>query len=204
MTVIRDYPNDSLLFAEGAPPATPASGHVRIYAGVSGGMYAIDDAGVSTPMTGGGGGGGSGDVTGPASSVADRISVFSGTSGKVLKDGGVTVADLYFDVIAAPTISGGTVTLNCNSGKTRNFTVAMTANATLAVSGLSPAGRVTEFEAHIKQDGTGSRTLTLPVSFKPLGESDTAISSAANSVTILSAKTFDAGTSWQYAMQDSA
>lgn len=35
-----------------------------------------------------------GDVTGPASSVADRLAVFNGTTGKLIKDGGVAVADL--------------------------------------------------------------------------------------------------------------
>ena len=80
----------------------------------------------------------------------------------------------------------------------------MTANATLAVSSLAGAGKVTEFEMQVTQDATGARTLTLPASFKALGGSDTAISTAANSVTILSAKTFDAGTTWRYAMQESA
>jgi len=151
-----------------------------------------------------GGGGGSGDVVGPATSVADRIAVFSGATGKLLKDGGLTVADLYFDSVSAPAISAGTVTLNCNGGTVRNFTIAMTANATLAVSNLAASGRVTEFECQIAQDATGGRALTLPASFKALGGSDTAIAGAASSVTILSAKTFDNGTTWRYAMQESA
>ena len=49
---------------------------------------------------------------------------------------------------------------------------------------------------------TGGRTLTLPASFKALGGSDTAIASAAGAKTVLSAKTFDGGTSWVYAMQE--
>jgi len=39
-------------------------------------------------------GSGAGDVTGPASAVADRIAVYSGTTGKVIKDGGALIADL--------------------------------------------------------------------------------------------------------------
>lgn len=144
-----------------------------------------------------------GDVVGPASATADRIAVFDGGTGKLLKDGGLAVADLYFDTISAPAISAGTVTLNCNGGRVRNFTIALTANAALAVSNLAAAGRVTEFEVQITQDATGSRTLTLPASFKALGGSDTAIASAANAATILSAKTFDNGTTWRYAMQES-
>lgn len=143
-----------------------------------------------------------GDVTGPAGAAADRIAVFDGATGKLIKDGGLTVADLYFDTISAPAISSGTVTLNCDSGRVRNFTVSMTDNATLAVSNLTAAGRVTEFECLIAQDATGSRTLTLPASFRPLGGSDTAIAAAAGAKTVLSAKTFDAGTTWVYAMQE--
>lgn len=41
-----------------------------------------------------GGGGGTGDVVGPASSVADHLSVFDGTTGKLLKDGGKTIAEV--------------------------------------------------------------------------------------------------------------
>lgn len=37
---------------------------------------------------------GSGDVVGPASSVADRIAVFNGLTGKLLKDGGKTLAEV--------------------------------------------------------------------------------------------------------------
>lgn len=108
------------------------------------------------------------------------------------------------DGVTAAAVSAGTVTIDCAGGTARNFTVTMTANAALAVSNLAAGGRVTEFEVQITQDATGSRTLTLPASFKALGGSDTAISAAANSVTILSAKTFDAGTTWRYAMQESA
>ena len=143
-----------------------------------------------------------GDVVGPASATADRIAVFNGATGKLIKDGGLTIANLYFDSVTAATISAGTVTLNCNGGRVRNFTVSMTASATLAVSNLAPAGRVTEFECLITQDATGARTLTLPASFRPLGGSDTAIAAAAGAKTVLSAKTFDAGTTWVYAMQE--
>lgn len=193
-----------VILAEGLAPDVPDSGTVKIYAKTDGLVYSMDDAGTETPLSGGGGGGGSGDVVGPASATTNRISVFDGTTGKLIKDGGMTIADLYFDSVTPATISAGTVTLNCNGGRARNFTIALTDNATLVVSNLAPAGRMTEFEVQITQDATGNRTLTLPGSFKALGGSDTAISAVANSVTILSAKTFDAGTTWRYAMQESA
>lgn len=108
------------------------------------------------------------------------------------------------DPVVAVVISGGTATLDCGAGLSRNFTLALIGNATLAVSNLAGTGKVTEFELQITQDGTGGRTLALPASFKALGGSDTAISSPAHTVTILSAKTFDNGTTWRYAMQESA
>ncbi|HTM76588.1 MAG TPA: hypothetical protein VL133_03025, partial [Devosia sp.] len=37
---------------------------------------------------------GTGDVVGPSGAVADRIATFDGTTGKLLKDGGKTIADL--------------------------------------------------------------------------------------------------------------
>ena len=108
------------------------------------------------------------------------------------------------DPVAAVSIVSGTATVDCGAGLAKNFTLALTANATLAVSNLAGAGKISELELQITQDATGSRTLALPASFKALGGSDTTISAAANSVTILSAKTFDNGTTWRYAMQESA
>ena len=51
MTKIVDYANESLLFAEGAAPGTPAAGQVRIYAKADGLLYSKDDAGVETPVS---------------------------------------------------------------------------------------------------------------------------------------------------------
>lgn len=45
-------------------------------------------------IEGTGGGGGTGNVVGPSSSVNNRLAVFGDTTGKVLADGGVTIADL--------------------------------------------------------------------------------------------------------------
>lgn len=42
----------------------------------------------------GGGGGGSGDVTGPSSAVTLDIAIFNGTTGKIIKDSGVSIAAL--------------------------------------------------------------------------------------------------------------
>lgn len=101
------------------------------------------------------------------------------------------------------TNSSGTVTVDCSLGS--SFTITLAANVTtLTLSNLNGSGFVTEVEIEIKQNGTGGFTFALPAAFKALGGSDTAIASAASSVTVLSAKTFDNGTTWRYAMQESA
>lgn len=47
-----------VILSEGAAPATPATGQVKMYAKADGLLYSKDDAGVETPLSGGGGGGG--------------------------------------------------------------------------------------------------------------------------------------------------
>lgn len=101
-------------------------------------------------------------------------------------------------------LASGIATVDCGHGLYRNHVLTLTANATLALSNLAPAGFATEGEIRIVQDATGSRTLTLPAAFKALGGSDTAIARAANKVTVLSFKTVNDGTTVEYAMQESA
>lgn len=100
-------------------------------------------------------------------------------------------------------ISSGVVNIDLALGQ--NFTLTLSANVTsITFSNLPGAGFAAEIELQISQDATGSRTLALPAAFKALGGSDTAIAPAANAVTVLSAKSFDNGSTWRYAMQESA
>lgn len=46
-----------------------------------------------------------GDVAGPSASIADRIAVFNGTTGKIIKDGGKLLSDLV-QVAGAQTVAG--------------------------------------------------------------------------------------------------
>lgn len=108
-----------------------------------------------------------------------------------------------FRPVNALAIASGVVNVDLSLGQ--NFTLALSANVTsITFSNLPSAGFASEIEIQITQDATGSRTLALPASFKALGGSDTSIASAANAVTVLSAKTFDNGASWCYAMQERA
>lgn len=45
--------------------------------------------------------GGTGDVVGPASSVDDRVATFDGVTGKLLQDGGKSIATIVSDAVAA-------------------------------------------------------------------------------------------------------
>lgn len=49
---------------------------------------------------------GSGDVSGPASSVDDRIATFDGLTGKIIQDGGQTIAEVIAAAVASVTPSG--------------------------------------------------------------------------------------------------
>lgn len=136
-------------------------------------------------------------VTDVVNAGAGTVSSVNGQSGAVVLDDGDVKS-----VVTALT-SGTTVTVDCSLG--RNFTLTLWHNVgTLTLSNLAGSGYATEIEIEIKQDGTGGWTFALPASFKALGGSDTAIAAAANAVTVLSAKTFDNGTTWRYAMQESA
>lgn len=65
--------------AAGTGIAVPQGAHVTLYA---------DGVNVENPVTAGAG---SGDVVGPASSVNGKVAIFSGTTGKLLSDSGVTL-----------------------------------------------------------------------------------------------------------------
>lgn len=83
--------NDVNLTEQSADPTPPASGTQIIYA-KSGGVFVEDSAGSVTGPLGAGGGGG--DVTGPGSSTNNDIATFSGTTGKIIQDGGAKISDL--------------------------------------------------------------------------------------------------------------
>ncbi len=100
--------------------------------------------------------------------------------------------------------SSGTLTLDFDSKDKRIFTTTLTENvSTLTLANLPGSGFI-EYEIHITQNGTGGYTVALPASHKALGGSDTAVASAASAVTVLAASSVNGGTTWRYAMQESA
>lgn len=107
--------------------------------------------------------------------------------------------------VATPTISSGVLTLDFGGTSFYAGVVTLTSSVTsLVLTNLPGSGNFAEYELHIVQDGTGGRTFAIPSSHKGLGGTATAIGSAANAVTVLSAATVNNGTTWRFAMQVSA
>lgn len=110
------------------------------------------------------GGGGSGDVVGPSSSVNDRIAVFDGTTGKLLKDGGRTIPSLRSPAVQS-VASAGTVTPTF-----ANDLVKITAQAA-ALTLANPSGTAIDgvgIVIRIKDDGT-ARAITYGAQYRAIG-----------------------------------
>ncbi|PID30170.1 hypothetical protein CR983_03140 [Candidatus Saccharibacteria bacterium] len=70
----------------------------------------------------------------------------------------------------------------------------LTGNTTLSVTGAE-AGKACAFTLYVKQDGTGSRTLSLPT-IKWAGGTVPSISTNANAVDVFVIETLDGGSTW--------
>lgn len=68
--------------------------------------------------------GSSGDVVGPASSIADRVVTFDGTTGKLIKDGGTLLADLALKTYVDSAINGLSWKQSVRAATTANGTLA--------------------------------------------------------------------------------
>lgn len=78
------------------------------------------------------GGAGTGDVIGPASAVDDRIATFDGTTGKLIQDGGSTIAGVLASALAAAkALFPGVLTTNLLADGATAFYAAVTAKAIL-------------------------------------------------------------------------
>lgn len=134
----------------GAPTRLPIGSDGQLL-GVSGGALAYVSAG-------------SGDVVGPATSVADRISVFDGTTGELLKDGGKTIAELRAPAIQSVT-SSATVTPTFSDDM-----VKITAQAA-ALSLANPTGTAIPglgMVIRIKDNGT-ARAISYGTQYRAIG-----------------------------------
>ena len=135
---------------------TPATDKATIFLDSADGLPKYkDDTGTTHTLKGDDGTPGTGDVDGPASAVDSRIAVFDGTTGKLLKDGGKTIADNVNPSINS-TVTSNTITPTGTNDLLR--ATGLSAGLTIANPAATPAdgwGLVAE----LKDDGT-TRTLT--------------------------------------------
>ncbi len=96
-----------------------------------------------------------------------------------------------------------TLQVHGNTGSTETFsastaevhTATLDSNCTFTFSGSS-AGVAVNMELHLKQDGTGGRTVTWPASVKWVNGVVPALSSGANITDRFIFQTVDNGTTW--------
>ncbi len=129
----------------------------------------------------------------------------------VSKPGLVQLAGDLGGTATAPTVpgaakanGGGQETLVTNSTVTGSYTVnlangnvfslTLTGNTTLAFSG-AVAGKACSFSLYIKQDATGSRTITWPSGIKWSGGAPS-LTTTANALDIFVLESLDGGTTW--------
>ena len=135
--------------------------------------------------------------TGWLKQVGSDVRRYTGTAWVVVTGGGGGSAR---DAVTALSISTGVVNIDCALGDF--FTLSLTANVTsITFTNLPASGKAVSLAVRMQQDGTGSRTVALPASFKATTGSDTAVQSAANAWTLLTLTTFDQGTRWEYTMR---
>lgn len=147
-----------LILTKGAAPPTPDAGTVKVYAKTDGAVYAMDDTGAETPL--GGGGGGSGDVVGPAGAVDNRIAVFDGATGKAIKDGGATVAELVAEARVSPeNVQTGTAYTLVLADAFKLVAMDNAAANTLTVPPNSTVAFPVGTRIDLSQDGAGQTTI---------------------------------------------
>jgi hypothetical protein len=97
------------------------------------------------------------------------------------------------ETVATNSSATGAVTLNLTNGNV--FSLTLTGNVTLTFSGAS-AGKACSFAVYLKQDSTGSRTITWPSGVKWSGAVAPVLSTAANALDVVVFESLDGGTTW--------
>jgi hypothetical protein len=97
------------------------------------------------------------------------------------------------DVISVVAASGSTETLDLDDGNVHDVT--LTANCTLTLTGATN-GVSCDLSILLRQDGTGSRTVTWPASVEWVGDAAPTLQTAASSWDWVHLRTLDGGTTW--------
>ena len=97
------------------------------------------------------------------------------------------------EILSTNATAGATPSINLANGNVHNVT--LTANATFTFTGAT-SGVACSFSLFLRQDATGSRTVTWPSSVKWPGGVAPTLSTAANKVDLLVFTTLEGGTTW--------
>jgi len=135
--------------------------------------------------------------SGAVSSVAGR------TGAVVLAESDITNLSTDLASKAQATNGGMEAAVIANSGSSyainlanaNLFSLTLTANCTFTLSGAT-AGKSCSVTVMLKQDGTGSRTVTWPSSVKWSGGTAPTLTATANKVDFVSILSVDGGTTW--------
>ena len=129
-------------------------------------------------------------------------------TGDTLRDAFVKLNDSVSDLVArtGPVTALGSISgplaINAAGARAASVTATLTGNVTLAPANI-PAGVLAIYTVMVKQDATGTRTITYPVGTTHLNGGDGSINPDANSVSIITLVTADGGTTWQASVADS-
>ena len=132
------------------------------------------------------GGGSSGDVTVNLAIDAEVAAADQIISRPVFKD--------YGETAVTNATSGATETLDLESGNV--FDLTLTANCTITLSNPPASGTSGSFTLILRQDGTGSRTVTWPASVDWASATAPTLTTDASAVDVLTFMTVDGGTVW--------
>lgn len=133
----------------------------------------------------GGGGGGTGDMTKAVYDTDDDGTVDS-----------ADVASRVEETVATDTDSGASHAIDCDSGTVHVLT--LTADCTVSFSNVPSGGFGITLE--LKQDATGSRTVTWPGTVTWAGGTPPTLSTAASAVDVVTLYTPDGGSTWRAAL----
>jgi hypothetical protein len=157
-----------------------------------------------------------GDVVGPASATDNVWARFDALTGKLIQNGLWAEADsgavtaggdlaMVDKVLSRPELkdyaetslsanSGTAYTINLENGNV--FEITLTGNCTFTFSNPPASGKAGSFTLILKQDGTGSRSVTWPAAVKWDTGAIAALSTAASSTDVLTFFTRDGGTTY--------
>ena len=100
----------------------------------------------------------------------------------------------YGETAVTNATSGATETLDLESGNV--FDLTLSANCTITLSNPPASGTSGSFTLILRQDGTGSRTVTWPASVDWASATAPTLTTDASAVDVLTFMTVDGGTTW--------